>query len=197
MTNLSLTYMGLFSMVLLFVMAMISNTGEQSTEEIEYQVWLFNCPDPIYHGTIEDISDIVIDGFKITNYTIVQDEVSGGFFGFSTFNGTQFTCTRDSVTHEFQLTITTKEYGKTVTNFPVGWFGYVGDMLSNVGVKLQVFATLIMFILTPANFSVLGFTLADLSGLAVVFLVGIYIFCYIFIIVWIYKMVSPFSGGGS
>lgn len=193
----TLTLLAFFSMLVLIIMAIFSNTGETATEEIEYQIWLFNCPDPIYHGTIEDIQDIIIDGFQISNYTIVQDEVSSDFFGFTTsFNGTQFTCSRDSVTGEFQLLITIKEYGKTVTNFPIGWFGYVGDVLSNVGLKLQVFGTLVMFILTPANFSILGFTLADLSGVSAMFVIGVYIFCYIFIGIWIYKMVSPFSGGG-
>lgn len=195
MGDLTLTYMGIFGILLLVVMSIVSNSGEQSLQEIEYQMYLFNCPDPIYQGTI-DTQNAIIDGFVLTNYTITQSEVQSGFFGYSTFNGTQFQCNRDSITGAYGANIIIKEYGATVTNFPVGWFGYAGDWLSNGLQKVQVFFTLIAFVLTPANFSILGYTLEDLGGIAVMFIVGLYAVAYIFLGAWIYKTVSPFAGGG-
>lgn len=182
----TLTHLAVFSMFLLVIMSLVSNSGESSIDNIEAQMYLLHCPDPIYNGvaTLQ-----AIEGFRV-NYTIAYSNST------TDFEGTFFVCTIDSITGNFQASAVIKEYDATLFDFiPIGWFGYVADWLSNGLQKVQAFFTLLTFVLLPVNFDVFGFTLADLSGLGLIAIIALYAFCYIWIGAWIYKTVSPFAGG--
>jgi hypothetical protein len=48
---------------------------------------------------------------------------------------------------------------------------------------------------TPANFEIMGYTLDDLSGLALGIIIGLYVISYVFIAVWIFTIVMGSLGG--
>jgi hypothetical protein len=60
---------------------------------------------------------------------------------------------------------------------------------------VQAFAVLMGYFMTPANFSVLGFDLDDLSGISLFIIIALYVFAYAPIALFIYKSFSPFVGG--
>lgn len=183
----NLTYLAVFGMFLLVVMSLVSNSGEQSIDNIEEQMYLLNCPDPIYDGvaTLQ-----TIEGFRV-NYTTSFGNTTEG-------DGTFFICSIDDITGNFQASTVIKPYGSAsfFDVIPIGWLGYVSDWISNQLQKVQAFFTLLTFVLIPVNFSILGYTLADLSGVALMVVIALYAFAYIFIGAWLYKTISPFAGGG-
>lgn len=72
---------------------------------------------------------------------------------------------------------------------------YVNDYVSEILVnKAGAFFTIVFFILSPANFNILGYTINDIGGVALMFIISIYALCYIAIAAMLYKMLSPFAG---
>lgn len=152
----------------MFIMGIVSNSGATSSANMQDQIFFMNCPFPIYDG-IASLTDI--DDFSVS-YTVA--------YGNGTSNdGTFFECTVDG-SHLKGANTIIKEYGATFFDtIPYGWLGYIADYIS-VGLQhLQAFFTLVAFMITPVNFDVLGYTIADLSGIALMFVIGIYIFCYV------------------
>jgi hypothetical protein len=74
---------------------------------------------------------------------------------------------------------------------------FIGDWISElVGNKLASLFTLLYFFITPANFNIQGFTISDLSGVALMLVIGAYGISYLLIGVLAYKIISPFTGVG-
>lgn len=177
--------------------AIVSNTGEDAINNIENQMYLLNCPLPIYEGVVLNNTDITIEGFAVV-YNITHNVDINGF---TTGNdqdkaGTKFICSIDELSPApFGVLETPRQYGITLFGFiPYGQLGFVSDWLGTSFGRLQAGFTLISFFVTPANFNILGYGLGDIGGVALMFVIGIYAMCYIFIGLWIYKTVSPFSG---
>ena len=167
---------------MLMVLAIVSNTSEDSINNIEDQMFLANCPLPIF-DQVATANDIV--GFAV-NYTVT--------FGNGTdTDGSFFECTAEDGL--FGVSVTVKEYGATLFSaIPIGWLGYLADSITVLFERLYAVFTLITYFVTPANFNILGYGLADVDGIALMLIIGIYALCYIAVGVWIYKTVSPFSG---
>lgn len=150
------------------IVAIVGNTGATSTDNIEEQIFYMNCPSPIFDGvaTLTDIND-----YGVT-YTVV--------YGNGTSNtGTFFECSIDGAGLRSANTII-KEYGATFFDtIPYGWLGFVADYISSGLQHAQAFFTIIAFMITPINFSILGYSLADISGIGAMIVIGVYVFCYV------------------
>ncbi len=87
-------------------------------------------------------------------------------------------------------------YGSPTIPF-AGFPFFLGDWLSELFAnKLSAIGTLIYFFITPANFDMFGYTISDLSGIPLMFVIVIYAISYIGIGAMAYKIISPFSGVG-
>ena len=183
----------LIGLFILIIMAIVSNSGHDALDRIELQIFLMNCPAPIYHGVATDLN---INALSI-NYTLLQTDYSGS----SSFNGTYFQCYDGNAGIPDTLpaptvTAVIKEYGATAFSaIPFGWLGYIADYLVHVFENAQAFVVLLAYFMTPANFNVLGFGLEDLSGISLMLIVGLYVFAYVPIVLFVYKAISPFVGG--
>lgn len=184
-----ITY-AIIGIFILLIMAIVSNSGQSSITRIENQLYLINCPAPLYDAVA---SNTVIEGFAV-NYTVAYG--AGSQNGTNTFN-TIFECAIDSITGNKQVFTIIKEYDPSVWgSFTLQWFDYAGDWLSTQVLKIGNYGILISYIMTPANFDILGFTLNDLNVVGLAIIIGLYIFAYIPIIVFAYKSLMPFTGLG-
>ena len=150
-------------------------------------MFLMNCPMPIYNG---DVSNLDILGFSV-NYTVTY------YSSLSDFNGTFFQCSLDSITGAFTVSAISKPYDATLFSvIPIGWYGYLADFLVTMFARLEAMFILIGFFVLPTGFNILGITIDDLSGYALMLVISIYGLSYIAIGAMIYKIVSPFAGVG-
>ena len=179
---------GVFGLLFLIFLGIVSNSSSDSLDNIEEQIFLMNCPMPIFNG-IATLNSI--DGYAV-NYTISYPTLNG-----TSTEGTKFICTIDSITQNFSASTSIEPYGATLFDFiPFGWLGYLADVLTAMFQSVQAVFTLIAFFMTPTNFNILGFTLADLSGIPLFSIIALYALCYVSIGVMLYKMLSPFAGVG-
>lgn len=171
----------------LITLSILSNVGEDSVDRIEEQMFLMNCPLPIF----SDIATLnSIDGYSV-NYTITAGEING-----TDTEGTRFICSIDSITGNFQASTSIEPYGEALFDFiPFGWLGYLAHTLTDIFARLQAMFTLVSFFVSPTGFNILGFTLDDLTGFALLLVISIYGLCYLAIGVMMYKILSPFAGG--
>jgi hypothetical protein len=185
----SLAVVGIF---ILIIMGIVSNTSENSFTRIEDQIYLMDCPYPIYEGVAENL-DIV--GLTV-NYTIAHDrDINGNTTSVDADKvGTSFECSIVSLGLK-SVTSSTHQYAVTTFGFNWGYVGFLADSLTTTILKVQSFLTLFSFILSPANFGVLGYSLTDLSGIALMVVVGVYIVAYVFVATWLWVTFNPFKGG--
>lgn len=178
---------GIFGVLFLIILSIVSNSSTESLRNIEEQVFLINCPLPIYDGIAVLNS---INGYSI-NYTVTHGNTTEG-------DGTLFICSIDSITGAFTASTVIKPYGSAsfFDVIPIGWLGYVADTITSAFDSVYHVFVLLSFFITPTNFNILGFTLDDLTGQALFMVIAIYGLCYIAIGILIYKVVSPFSGAG-
>lgn len=182
----NLIYLALFGIIILLTMSLVSNSGATAIGNIENEIFLMNCPFPIADqiATLQSI-----DGFQI-NYTIST------FGNGTTYEGTDFNCYIDPITGAFTANTEIKEYGATLFSvIPYGYFGFILDWSTTLIDKIYHMATLVTFVMTPANFDVFGFTLEDLSGTALFVVVAIYLMAYLFIAVWVYSTIASMISG--
>lgn len=180
-----LIHLAMFGIIFLILIGFVSNTGE-SFNNIEDQMFLMNCPLPISNG-IASFGSPAITGFSL-NYTVSYTNATDG-------TGTFFECTASDGL--FGASISTKGYGDTLFSaIPIGFLGYLQDSLTTLFQRIQALFTLISYFVTPANFNILGYTLADIGAFGTFMVVAIYAFCYIVIGIMLYKVISPFSGVG-
>lgn len=147
---------------------------------------MMNCPMPIYSGTAGNVTFVSYFSFNYTVFTQAGNKT-----------GTFFQCLLffNQVNHP-SLSLIQKEYGKTEFNvIPVGQLLYTGDVFYIAFQRVQAFFELVSLFVTPIQFNILGFTINDIGGLAVMLVIAVYALCYIAIGGMIYKLISPFGGG--
>lgn len=172
----------------LIFLGIVSNSSSDSLDNIEEQIFLINCPMPIFNG-IAILNSI--DGYSV-NYTVSYNVLNG-----TSTEGTKFICSIDSITQAFTASTSIEPYGASLFDtIPFGWLGYLADFMTSIFQTLQAVFTLISFFVTPTNFNILGFTLNDLSGIPLFSIIALYALCYISIGLMLYKLISPFSGVG-
>lgn len=159
----------------LAVLAMVSNTSATSISNIQTQFNRISCPAPAFSGLWNNTGTI---------------EYSGATYNYPNVSNQTLTLTCTSF-----HTPDGQDYNMGCPAC-VGWVVFVPDWLGSLADRVQGFFTIVYFILTPANFNILGYTIADLAGIALMFLIGVYAFCYIAIGAMLYKILSPFSGVG-
>ena len=181
--------LGLF---IIIILGTVSNTGQTSIRNIQGQLFIANCPSPIFEGRADNVD---ISGFAVTYNVTHGVDIDGN----PTANdqdkiGTNFECTMTNGL--FEVSTATRQYGATLFSvIPYGWVGYISDWLSLQLSKMQAMFTLLAYFITPSNFDIMGFTLNDVGGMALVVIIALYAFAYLPILIFAYKTLSPFVGG--
>jgi hypothetical protein len=172
----NLIAMGIFAMLFLAFMAIIGNSSATSIGNIMDQFDRINCPMPESSGLWNNTGTIMRTG-QTYNYANVSSPVE------------TLTCTDVHTPDTFDYC-----YGCPSVPF-AGYMIYGSDWISELmGNKGGALLTLAYFFLTPANFNILGYTIADIGGIALMGMIALYAICYIFIGLMVYKGLSPFSG---
>lgn len=167
--------MGIFGLLFLIFLAVISNSSPTAISNIQTQFNKISCPLPPASGLWNNSGTFTFDNFAYNKRSVSNNTLT-------------LTCSQVRTMHGVDY-----NYGQPT--IAIGVFFYASDYLSELLFnKGGAVATIIGFILTPANFTILGFTINDLTGLALMAVIGIYAVCYIFIGAMIYKMLSPFAG---
>lgn len=168
--------LGLFGMLFLAMLAIISNTSSTSIGNIQSQLNRINCPSPEASGLWNNTGTITRTG-QTYNYPSVSNQTL------------TLTCTNVHTANGFDYC-----YGCPTVSF-AGMMFYMGDWVSEiVGNKGSAIGTLLFFFLTPANFNILGYTINDLIGVPLMVVIVAYAISYIFIGAMLYKILSPWSG---
>jgi len=180
-----LTRWFIFSVVVIALFAIISNTSPAGITAIENQIFLMNCPFPISGGIANNTN---IDGLTVT-YDLVRDDNLG------TYRLTVFDCgvvDPDIPTYSASTTV----YTATVAWYDLGfnYLAYLMHVISEAGFKIQSFFILIGYLLTPINFNILGFTIDDISGTGLIIIIFMYLICYVGIALFLWKALNPFGG---
>lgn len=176
----AVTLMGLFafSLIFLIVLGFISNQNPTALSGIQTQFNRLTCPFPSSSGLWNNTGTL---------------EYTNGTYNYPSVNvrNITLTCTSVHTLNGFDYF-----YG-TGAGVPfAGMVFFIGDLLSELVDKAIAFFTLAGFYLLPINFTILGYTITSMSANAQMAIIGVYGFCYIFIGIGIYKIVSPFSGAG-
>lgn len=172
MAEFNLTYWFIFSIVILGIFAIMGNSGETSISNIENEFAIMNCPFPLYSGR------------DFLNGTIIYETSSSGTF---------YECYKDPLS-QFPTTIAYYDHNYNATAFstiPTGWLGYTGDWLTTLSHKARSVGAIATFVLTPINFDFLGYTIADIGGIGLLFLIILYAVCYLGIGIFLYKSALP------
>lgn len=173
-----------FGFLLIAIMAVISNTGATATANIGTRFEELGCPMPSQSGLW---SDPASNG-QGTNSTFLQ--YSGFTYNYANVSSQVLTLTCTPV-----HTMDGLDYCFGCPAPPaVGVLIFIGDYVSEFFFKAGAFFQLIGYILSPINFEIMGFTIADLDGLSLMVVIGLYIFAYIPIGLFIYKAITPFAG---
>lgn len=180
----SLFSMALFGIFTLMIMGIISNTSQTAITAVENQMFLMNCPLPL-NGARPDPSSVQIEGLILTYDTLYDNSTD--------YHVTVFHCR----IVDGEPNANTEVYTATTSWFDTttGTLFYASATLTALGQKIVAFLTLFAFILTPANFEILGFGLADMSGAALAVIVGIYLISYVFVGIWVFTTISGAIGG--
>jgi len=165
-------------MMLITILAILGNTSPTALANIENQFERLSCPMPSQTGLWNDTGVI-----RYSNFTYNYEAVN--------LNTPTLTCTEvhtlDGIDYKYGASF--------LTPAVVGWAYYIGDYISELFAnKVSAIFTLIAYVLTPANLNFLGFTIADITGVALMFVIALYVFAYIFIGAMLYKIITPFAG---
>ena len=175
-------------MIFLTLLAIVGNASATSITNIQEQFDRMTCPMPASPG-LWNSSNTLIYANGTYNYPNINNQTL------------TLTCTEihtaDNIDYYYGI-FTIQPFFSNGTGFsfgvPMGEFIFMGDFLASLGDKIGAFFTILYYILTPANFNILGFTIADLSGIPLMVIIGIYALCYIAIGALLYKIISPFAG---
>lgn len=171
--------MGIFGLIFLSLISIISNTAPTNQDTIEDLFDRITCPMP-EAGGLWNSSGTIIHGNGTYNW-----ERDGS-------NGAQ---PPDTLTCTQVHTLQGVDYYYGQPAVAIGVFYFINDYISELlGNKVSAFFELIAFVLSPASLNFLGYTIADLTGVALMVVIGIYLMCYITIGVMIYKFITPFAG---
>lgn len=177
--------MGIFGVFLIAILAILSNSSATALTNIQEQFDRLSCPMPSQSGLWNDTSVIPAGNISYTGATYNWENAGGG-------NGAQppdtLTCTQVHTTQGI-------DYLNGAPAVAIGVFYYIGDYISELFAnKVVAVFTLISFVLSPANFNFLGYTIDDIVGIPLMFVIAIYVFSYIFIGAMLYKIITPFAG---
>jgi hypothetical protein len=180
----TLFYLALFGILMLMIMGIISNTSQTAISAVENQIYLMNCPLPLNGARIEPAS-LAFNGLTL-NYTVLYDNSTD-------YHVTIFLCR----IVDGEMNANTEVYTATTSWFDTttGTLFYASATLTALGQKIVAFLTLFAFILTPANFEVLGYGIGDLTGSALAVVVGVYLISYVFIGIWVFTTIAGAIGG--
>jgi len=190
-----LMHLGAFSIIFIAVLGFVSNQNATNQNAIQVQFLKLSCPLPIREGTVVN-GTLTFNGNTLTYELTHGHDINGNPTSVEKDQvGSYFRCGEDNA---FTADVTTKQYSAVdnTFGFPIGWFGYTSDTITAIIQKVVALFTIMSSYLTPVDFNILGFTLADLGPVATMAVISIYIFCYIMIALLIYKVISPFSGVG-
>ena len=172
--------------------AVISNTSSIGQDNIEFQMFLMNCPYPVYNALpMLDVDPI--DGFTVIytmNYSIAHVNKVSVFECFDSNAGLPLprAPTVNLIVYE-----PTESFFTAFDN-AFAWIGYIYNLFTALFQKATALLTLVGYIVTPINFNILGYGISDISGTGLLFIIFLYAFCYISIGVWLYKVIMPFGG---
>lgn len=161
-----------WGIVIIAIMAIISNTGTTSQANISHQIFVMTCHLPVQNA---------IDHLYFDSH--------GNFVGYENFTypangngfGSYYECTTagNQVTSPNELIVVAKGYNQTVTAFPSGWFVFGADTITVLGGKVGAVINLILFMLTPINLNVLGHGITEIGGVGLMFVIALYTFAYV------------------
>jgi len=144
-----------------------------------------NCPFPI-NGGIANNTNIV--GLTVT-YDLIRDNAT------EDYRLTLFDCqVTDPNTPLYAVSTTVLTTSNNWFNVGQSYLAYLMNVIFAVFAKLQAVFSILSFIITPANFTIIGYSLADISGVGLGFVILIYAICYMIIGVWLYVTFMPFKG---
>lgn len=176
----------IFGFLIIALFAVVSNTGQTATANISNRFEELNCPMPSQSG----LWSLPNSNGQGTNSTFLQ--YSNFTYNYPHVGNQTLTLTCTPV-----HTMDGLDYCFGCPTPPaVGVLIFVGDYVSEFFFKAGAFGQLIGYILTPINFDIMGFTIADLDGISLMVVIGLYIFAYIPIGIFIYKAITPFAGFG-
>jgi len=179
-----------FSILFLIILAIISNSSITGQNEITNQISIMSCPFPIQEGVYNTTSRNVDHDREInpTTHFLTGNTTSD----ITKKAGTFFRCYTELNAGQQvpAVTVMPLPYGATCGYiFPCGWFAWVADTILILEQKLTAFFTIISFFITPVNFNIVGYTIGDLSGVASTFVLGIYMFIYLGIAIFIFSAI--------
>lgn len=175
----------LVGMTIIIVMAIISNSGTTSQQNISHQIFVLTCHLPIQNG----IDHLYFDS---NGNFVAYDNISYNDPGYSGW-GTYYQCTTADHTLNSPnlLSKSVKNYNQTLfAGFPSGWFVFQADTMSVLAQKAGAISNLIFYILTPINLNVLGHGIGDIGGVGLMFVIGIYALGYLGIAFYIAPMIA-------
>ena len=182
-------HLGAFSIVFIAILGFISNQNPTNQDKISIQFLKLSCPLPLNSAT----ANVSLNGSAIVVTNITRDSSSGDYH-VTTFNcydaNEGFSPSAPSVSTTVYTTAN-NWFGITT-----GYLFYLSEIISDIVQKIIAMFTIMASFLTPVNFTILGYTLADLGAVATMAVITIYIFCYLMIAIMIYKVISPFTGVG-
>ena len=183
-----LMHLGAFSIIFMMILGFVSNQNPTALTQIGARFNELTCPLPLYDGVDQPFSN-----------STYNNQFGFGNITYGTGYGTQYKCLYDPLSAPPGTSIQTAiwQYNATsFASFPSGWFVFASHTIQIITQKISATFQLILYFLTPINFNILGFSLSDLGTIATMFIITLYIFCYVMIGILIYKIVSPFSGVG-
>lgn len=183
----NLVLWAIFGFLIIMIMAIVSNSGQTATANIQTQMDTLGCdfPDFTLGGNSTGNGCINTNTYTNNTFTLIP---AFTFYNLTVPSCVFFSCGENGTQ---QWVAETAPAG-----IPTGWLDYTADILSVTSSKLVAVGTIISYVLAPINFDVLGYTIDDLSGVALMLVIGLYVFCYTPIALLLVKGLSPFAGMG-
>lgn len=163
-----------FSIVLIIVIGFVSNQNATSLSDVQDRFEELLCPMPAGSGLWNNTGTITY---------------SGGTYNYPNVSNQTLTLTCTPI-----HTLDGVDYAFGQPTVAVGVFFFAVDYISEGLHKVGSFFAIIGIYLTPINFEILGFDLNDVGTLGTMAIISMYLFCYTWIGIGIYKVVNPFGG---
>lgn len=162
-------------MFILAIISIVGNSAPTSLANIQDQFDRLSCPMPSQTGLWNSSGVIQYTGATY-NYPNVGNMTL------------TLTCTEIHTTNGV-------DYYYGAPGVAIGVFFFIGDYVSELFAnKVAAVFTLIAYVLSPANFNFLGYGIEDITGIVLMFVITLYVFSYIAIGIFLYKVISPFAG---
>lgn len=203
----SIFYLGVFAFIYLIALGLATeNEASWNESEMDRAIIVINCPFPIQDGRATNF--VVTDGnSKPIPPTF---DLATGVNG----TGSPTTDSQEIVGSRFECFIqggtiaqvTWWLYQKTeFSAIPTGWFLFAGDSITSFFGKFYAYLVLagnyfsIPFtqVLPNPTTTILGFSFGDIHPTAQYIVTGISLFCIVSIVAMAYKILSPYTDGGS